>query len=503
MGSTHAAKPVCGNGIQQGGENCDGTQFKNDGTCAALGMGNGLLGCYADCTFDTSACSPPMCGDDQLDAGEQCDTTQFSNGGTCAELGLGIGSLGCLPDCNYDTSACVPGVCGDGAVDSGEECDMSAFSNDGTCAALGLGSGNLGCNGDCTFDTSACSPTVGIDCITNKNTLDDVVVCYQSNVPPENDLSVLAYHSANEIGALQSLVDSMLNFQCYGLSIPSVLLGKVDVVLFTDSSNNKEYCIVFDIQDDNSDGIYDGKYGMYAVPSSRGAVSRWVYHDATHSASDLNTEVEAARAFRDTGSVWYSTCGLHRHSCDSYNQNEPSCSPSNACQSSSDSSDGAHNDRLMQFKAFVQVHSWDATNSKDGTWIQWHGMGSSTCSGVDAFLSHGYSNSGSIYDQVTSTAELMTASLDASTSYNVHTPRTDGCSQLATTNVQGRLINGISEGSVCGSAASSAQINGKFLHIEQKIAVRQDLDVWHQAIKDTFATDCAAGLSENANGLCA
>ena len=74
--------------------------------------------------------------------------------------------------------------------------------------------------------------------------------------------------------------------------------------------------------------------------------------------------------------------------------------------------------------------------------------------------------------------------------------------ELATTNVEGRRINGVTENSVCGTAASSSQISGKFVHIEQKIAVRQDTDVWHPALKAVFATDCAAGLSENANGLC-
>jgi hypothetical protein len=48
----------CGNGVLEGGEQCDfGTL--NGVTCASLGFGGGTLQCGAHCIIDTSGCIPP------------------------------------------------------------------------------------------------------------------------------------------------------------------------------------------------------------------------------------------------------------------------------------------------------------------------------------------------------------------------------------------------------------------------------------------------------------
>lgn len=47
---------VCGNGIVEGTETCDGTNL-NGKTCASLGYTGGSLSCASSCTFDTSACT--------------------------------------------------------------------------------------------------------------------------------------------------------------------------------------------------------------------------------------------------------------------------------------------------------------------------------------------------------------------------------------------------------------------------------------------------------------
>ncbi len=52
----------CGNGVQEPGEDCDGSDLGGQ-TCESQGFGPGTLACDATCTFDTSGCSaPPVCG---------------------------------------------------------------------------------------------------------------------------------------------------------------------------------------------------------------------------------------------------------------------------------------------------------------------------------------------------------------------------------------------------------------------------------------------------------
>ena len=71
------AKPFCGDGVADTalGEACDGVDLAGQ-DCTTLGQGwaGGTLGCAADCTFDTAACTPPpSCGDGVVGAGEDCD----------------------------------------------------------------------------------------------------------------------------------------------------------------------------------------------------------------------------------------------------------------------------------------------------------------------------------------------------------------------------------------------------------------------------------------------
>ena len=48
--------PGCGNGIQEGAEQCDGVDLDNQ-TCQTLQHAGGELGCNPNCTVDESACT--------------------------------------------------------------------------------------------------------------------------------------------------------------------------------------------------------------------------------------------------------------------------------------------------------------------------------------------------------------------------------------------------------------------------------------------------------------
>lgn len=48
---------ICGNGIIEGGEDCEGNDL-NGQNCESLGYGPGVLKCDIACSFDTSNCSP-------------------------------------------------------------------------------------------------------------------------------------------------------------------------------------------------------------------------------------------------------------------------------------------------------------------------------------------------------------------------------------------------------------------------------------------------------------
>jgi hypothetical protein len=156
----------CGDNVKNPLEACDGiglcgTPGVDCGlptpTCATYGFTDkpGLgIGCKAGCSLDLSGCVTTSCGDGVLQGGEQCDGTLLG-GKTCADLpGFNGGTLVCKADCTYDTSGC--GYCGDSVKNGTETCDGTDLGGQ-TCATKGFKGGRLVCNATCNgFDTSAC-----------------------------------------------------------------------------------------------------------------------------------------------------------------------------------------------------------------------------------------------------------------------------------------------------------------------------------------------------------
>jgi hypothetical protein len=97
---------TCGDGIIDSGESCDNSNLSSY-TCASLGYTGGSLACDASCGFDISGCtdaSTGVCGDGIIDSGESCDGTNISS--TCVSLGYTGGSLACDASCNHDLTGC-------------------------------------------------------------------------------------------------------------------------------------------------------------------------------------------------------------------------------------------------------------------------------------------------------------------------------------------------------------------------------------------------------------
>jgi cysteine-rich repeat protein len=160
-----SACTFCGDDVQEGTEACDGAQFGGS-TCqtfAAAGdtASGGALACGAACTIDSSACT--YCGDENQEGTETCDGADL-NGATCMSQGFGPGVLSCAGNCmSFNTAGC--NTCGNGTIQGSEECD-GANLNGGTCVTeVGAGStGMLSCT-NCTYNTSDCCLPAGEPCL--------------------------------------------------------------------------------------------------------------------------------------------------------------------------------------------------------------------------------------------------------------------------------------------------------------------------------------------------
>jgi len=147
---------VCGNGVIESGEQCDGASL-NGSSCATQGFAGGALSCSSSCTLNTSGCSVSLCGNGVVDSGEQCDGSNL-NSQTCASNGFAGGSLSCA-NCVLNTTGCLSAVCGNGKIEPGENCD-GANLNGKACTDGGFAGGVLACTSLCTWDGTGCLASV-------------------------------------------------------------------------------------------------------------------------------------------------------------------------------------------------------------------------------------------------------------------------------------------------------------------------------------------------------
>lgn len=136
---------TCGDGEIALGEVCDGNEFAG-ATCTSLGFGGGALSCSADCLeIDDSGCTAlPSCGDGLLNGGEQCDGNQLG-GASCVTQGFDSGALDCTASCTYDVSACMDDLSGCGMM--GDFCLFDEDDLQSTCCPAGVGGNVIGiCN---------------------------------------------------------------------------------------------------------------------------------------------------------------------------------------------------------------------------------------------------------------------------------------------------------------------------------------------------------------------
>jgi hypothetical protein len=99
----------CGDGTLDPEEQCDASDLGTDMmgapmTCKSLGYYDEPgLGCTPLCTYDVDSCSG-ICGDGIVNGGELCEGTPPAE--SCLDLGYDRGNTTCSPLCSADTSGC-------------------------------------------------------------------------------------------------------------------------------------------------------------------------------------------------------------------------------------------------------------------------------------------------------------------------------------------------------------------------------------------------------------
>lgn len=151
---------VCGNGVQEEGEVCDGGDLRGTSCTTFDGFTGGSLACSATCdAFVISGCSSaPICGDGAIGAPEACDGTNLG-GRTCTSLGYVSGTLSCDATCQLDVSGCsmapASWTCDPHKYGAGDGCDCGCGVIDRDCPD-GYASSCATCDGTGSCSATAC-----------------------------------------------------------------------------------------------------------------------------------------------------------------------------------------------------------------------------------------------------------------------------------------------------------------------------------------------------------
>ena len=151
--SSGGGVPMCGNGVREGDEVCDGEDF-GELSCQMQGFTAGALVCGESCmNYATEGCY--SCGNGMLEPTEDCEPP-LGPEVTCMTAGFTEGTIACdMATCQYDTSGC--SLCGNGIVEGTEPCDADDLAGM-TCAGMGYEGGTLACElAACAFDVSGCT----------------------------------------------------------------------------------------------------------------------------------------------------------------------------------------------------------------------------------------------------------------------------------------------------------------------------------------------------------
>ena len=286
---------------------------------------------------------------------------------------------------------------------------------------------------------------------------------------------------------MEQIVEKMMDLtaddiwrQCSSIPLLS-LKGMYEIGVLEDVEFNHRYCVLMTKSS-------NAPWGTVIVnPPDAHATRKNLTLDCPHPLHDENTGEQALAVFQGTNARSLVIAGVFR-----YASNTTSCKGGNY-----KITDAAHSVQHGFHAAVSAIAKYFMENDAiDFTAFQFHGMGPASCEGVDAYLTHGMASLPTIpneklfiiwkkmrthFSQIKNDTFILLPRNEVLTPEN---PMNVSCSMAGITNLQGRLLNGVSPDQICTTVATS--VTGRFIHLEQKPWLREPmlLPLWVQVLNE-------------------
>lgn len=304
------------------------------------------------------------------------------------------------------------------------------------------------------------SPPARLTC-PSATTLEQLIACI-INQGPYADSAGYVEPGSTVKADWQTVVHAMMNGGC-DFALPASLAPVMTIMTFADSGNARNYCVLYETADANSNGKVDNGWGTFITynPSTKALIIQ-----SPHPVFDATTENEAITVFKETSARAFLLMGAHRNA-----------SSVPACQGGYFISDPAHDVRNVFDPTVVELKSYFGSNPY---WVlQFHGMAVNSCTD-NVYMSNGFN---SLPPAGTRIWQLYDAMETAHPTWSIDLTGQGSCSLSGATSTTGRIINGIDITRACGTTAITN--TGFFIHIEQDPNFRTASD-WIPAINTVW-----------------
>jgi hypothetical protein len=318
------------------------------------------------------------------------------------------------------------------------------------------------------------APASDLSCSQAAN-LDELIDCVVARMPAASGPDGFAVPDATALDDWRAVNTEMLAGRCEDIALPDRLRPAYVIKTIADAGAN--HCVLLEVADADGNGVVDRGWGTFIV---RSGPARELNIQAPHAVTDRQTESEAIGVYKGVAARSFLMAGTPRGA----NQTLSSC------QIEAYESDAAHNTVMPFHFTTVAIAEYYARTKTDFNVIQFHGMRDTSCSDIDVYMTNGIDTKPLPSDRL---AILRAAFVRQNPKLTVRTPgEPPPCNLVGETNVQGRLLNGVDPGKVCTfPLARGVKPSGKFIHIEQKMSVR-NASMWVPAISSVWPGPPAA-----------